>query len=154
MTVDRQAHTAKRRAGLKPEPEHVHVQRRIDLKPVKRVQCDDEDFVYSRYGNPTVSMFEERLAQLDGSEACFATASGMSALFVALLCQLQSGDHVVSSRALFGSCHYILTQLLPRYGIKVELVARQTTPMPCRTLPSCVQPEQACHRTMERWSGC
>ncbi len=83
---------------------------------------DDEGFIYSRYGNPTVSMFEERLAQIDGSEACFATASGMAAVFAALLCQLQSGDHVVASRALFGSCHYILTQLLPRYGIKVDLV--------------------------------
>ena len=83
---------------------------------------DDEGYIYSRYGNPTVSMFEERLAQIDGSEACFATASGMAAVFAALLCQLQSGDHVVASRALFGSCHYILTQLLPRYGIKVDLV--------------------------------
>lgn len=83
---------------------------------------DDEGFIYSRYGNPTVAMFEERLAQLDGSEACFATASGMAAVFAALLCQLQSGDHVVASRALFGSCHYILTQLLPRYGIEVDLV--------------------------------
>ncbi len=83
---------------------------------------DDDGFIYSRYGNPTVAMFEERLAQLDGSEACFATTSGMSAVFAALLCQLQSGDHVVGSRALFGSCHYILTQLLPRYGIEVDLV--------------------------------
>lgn len=83
---------------------------------------DDPGFIYSRYGNPTVAMFEERLAQLDGSEACFATASGMSAVFAALLCQLQNGDHVVASRALFGSCHYILTQLLPRYGILVDLV--------------------------------
>ena len=83
---------------------------------------DDEGYIYSRYGNPTVTMFEERLAQLDGSEACFATASGMAAVFAALLCQLQSGDHVVGSRALFGSCHYILTQLLPRYGIQVDLV--------------------------------
>ncbi len=83
---------------------------------------EDEGFIYSRYGNPTVSMFEERLVQLDGSEACFATASGMSAVFAALLCQLQQGDHVVASRALFGSCHYILTQLLPRYGIAVDLV--------------------------------
>ena len=83
---------------------------------------DDEGFIYSRYGNPTVSMFEERLAQIDGSEACFATASGMAAVFAALLCQLQNGDHVVASRALFGSCHYILTQLLPRYGIDVDLV--------------------------------
>ncbi|HJM92028.1 MAG: O-succinylhomoserine sulfhydrylase [Alphaproteobacteria bacterium] len=83
---------------------------------------DDEGFIYSRYGNPTVSMFEERLAQIDGSEACFATASGMAAVFAALLCQLQSGDHVVASRALFGSCHYILTQLLPRYGIEADLV--------------------------------
>ena len=82
----------------------------------------DPGFIYSRYGNPTVAMFEERLAQLDGSEACFATASGMAAVFAALLCQLKSGDHVVGSRALFGSCHYILTQLLPRYGIAVDLV--------------------------------
>jgi len=83
---------------------------------------ENEGYIYSRYGNPTVSMFEERLAQLDGSEACFATASGMAAVFAALLCQLQNGDHVVASRALFGSCHYILTQLLPRYGIAVDLV--------------------------------
>ena len=82
----------------------------------------DPGFIYSRYGNPTVAMFEERLAQLDGSEACFATASGMAAVFAALMCQLQSGDHVVASRALFGSCHYILTQLLPRYGVAVDLV--------------------------------
>ena len=82
----------------------------------------DPGFIYSRYGNPTVAMFEERLAQLDGSEACFATASGMAAVFAALMCQLQSGGHVVASRALFGSCHYILTQLLPRYGIAVDLV--------------------------------
>ena len=79
-------------------------------------------FVYSRYGNPTVDMFEKRMALLEGAEACFATASGMAAVFAALMCQLRAGDHVVAARALFGSCHFILTQLLPRYGIEATLV--------------------------------
>ena len=83
---------------------------------------DDPGFIYSRYGNPTVTMFEQRLALLEGAEACFATASGMAAVFAALMSQLRAGDHVVSSRALFGSCHYIITELLPRYGIETTLV--------------------------------
>lgn len=87
-----------------------------------RFAGDAEGYIYSRYGNPTVTMFEERLAQLEGAEACKATASGMAAVFAALLCQLKAGDHVVSSRVLFGSCHYIVHDLLPRYGIETTLV--------------------------------
>lgn len=79
-------------------------------------------YQYSRYANPTVSMFEERLRLLEGAEACQATGSGMAAVFASLMCQLRAGDRVVASRALFGSCHYIITELLPRYGIHSELV--------------------------------
>src|SRR6516164_1447048 len=79
-------------------------------------------YVYSRYRNPTVAMFEERLRLLEGAEACRATASGMAAVFAALLCRLRAGQRVVSSRALFGSCHYIVADLLPRWGIETVLV--------------------------------
>ena len=79
-------------------------------------------YVYSRYRNPTVAMFEERLRLLEGAEACRATASGMAAVFAALLCRLRTGQRVVSSRALFGSCHYIVADLLPRWGIETVLV--------------------------------
>jgi O-succinylhomoserine sulfhydrylase len=79
-------------------------------------------FVYSRFANPTIAMFEERLRLLEGAEACRATASGMAAVHAALLCYLKTGDRVVASRALFGSCAWILTDLLPRYGIAVDLV--------------------------------
>ncbi|WP_420346787.1 O-succinylhomoserine sulfhydrylase [Pelagibius sp.] len=83
---------------------------------------DKERFVYSRYANPTVAMFEDRLRLLEGAEACRATASGMGAVFAALICQLKAGDRVVASRALFGSCHYIVSEMLPRYGIETQLV--------------------------------
>jgi len=79
-------------------------------------------FVYSRYANPTVAMFEERLRLLEGAETCRGTASGMAAVFAALMCQLQAGDRVVSSRALFGSCQYIIAEILPRYGIETQLI--------------------------------
>ena len=79
-------------------------------------------FVYSRYRNPTVAMFEERLRLIEGAEACRATASGMAAVFAALLCRLRAGQRVVSSRALFGSCHYIVSDLLPRWGIEPVLI--------------------------------
>jgi O-succinylhomoserine sulfhydrylase len=83
---------------------------------------DGSRFVYSRYANPTVAMFEERLRLLEGAEACRATASGMAAVFAALACQVKAGDRVVASRALFNSCNYIITQVLPRYGVVTELV--------------------------------
>ena len=79
-------------------------------------------FVYSRYANPTVAMFESRLALIEGAEACSATASGMAAVTAALMCQLEAGDRVVCARTMFGSCNYVLTELLPRFGIDVELV--------------------------------
>ncbi len=87
-----------------------------------RFAGEAEGYIYSRYGNPTVSMFEERLAELEGAGACKATASGMSAVFASLMCQLKAGDHLVSSRVLFGSCHVIVADLLPRYGIETTLV--------------------------------
>lgn len=79
-------------------------------------------YTYSRVGNPTVRMLEERMALLEGSEECAATASGMAAVHATLMCQLRAGMRVVGSALLFGSCHWILTQLCPRFGIEVELV--------------------------------
>lgn len=87
-----------------------------------RFKGEEPGFVYSRYGNPTVRTFETRLAALEGAEACRATASGMSAVWTALVCQLRQGDHVVAAEALFGSCQYILTELLPRFGIETSFV--------------------------------
>lgn len=83
---------------------------------------EDPGFIYARYGNPTVAMFEDRLAALEGAEACFATASGMAAVSAAILSQVQAGDRVVASKALFGSCLYILENLLPRYGVETVFV--------------------------------
>ena len=83
---------------------------------------DETGYQYSRYSNPTVDMFEKRLALLDKSEECFATASGMSAVFGSMMCQLKAGDHVLSSSALFGSCRYIVKEILPRYGIEVTFI--------------------------------
>ncbi len=79
-------------------------------------------YQYSRFGNPTVDMLEKRLAGIEGAEACRATATGMAAVHGAMLSHLKSGDHVVASRALFGSCHWIVSTLLPRYGISSEFV--------------------------------
>ena len=84
--------------------------------------CGDDEFIYARYGNPTVRMFEERIAALEGTEDAFATASGMAAVNAALMSMLKSGDHVVSARALFGSCLYILEDILVRYGVEVTFV--------------------------------
>jgi O-succinylhomoserine sulfhydrylase len=83
---------------------------------------EKDRFVYSRFKNPTVDMFEKRLALIEGAEDCRGTASGMAAVFASLACQLSAGDRLVASRALFGSCHYICAELLPRFGIKTELV--------------------------------
>ncbi|MGE0093249.1 MAG: O-succinylhomoserine sulfhydrylase [Alphaproteobacteria bacterium] len=83
---------------------------------------DIQRFVYSRYANPTVGMFEERMRLLEGAEAARSTASGMAAVFASLMAQLRAGDRVVAARALFGSCQFIISELLPRYGIETELV--------------------------------
>ena len=86
------------------------------------IENSGDEFIYARYGNPTVRMFEERIAALEGTEDAFATASGMAAVNAALMAVLKTGDHVVSSRALFGSCLYILEEVLPRFGINVTFV--------------------------------
>lgn len=85
-------------------------------------KAGDDEFIYARYGNPTVRMFEERIAALEGTEDAFATASGMAAVNAALTSILKAGDHVVSSRALFGSCLYILEEVLARFGVEVTFV--------------------------------
>ncbi len=82
----------------------------------------DDGYVYGRYGNPTVTMFEERIALLDGAETCYGVGSGMAAVWGALASQLKAGDHIVSSKALFGSCYQIITAILPRFGITYTLV--------------------------------
>jgi len=87
-----------------------------------RFAGEDDGYVYSRYGNPTVTMLEERLRLLEGAEACFATASGMAAVFASLACQLKAGDRLVASRALFGSCFQIVANILPKFGVESELV--------------------------------
>jgi O-succinylhomoserine sulfhydrylase len=83
---------------------------------------DTDVYVYGRYGNPTVTMFEQRLALLEGAESCYGVASGMAAVYGALACQLKTGDHIVASKALFGSCYQIITSILPRFGITHTLV--------------------------------
>lgn len=86
------------------------------------IQSGDDEYIYARYGNPTVAMFEDRIASLEGAEAGFATASGMAAVSGALTSMLRAGDHVVSAKALFGSCLYILEEVLTRYGVEVTFV--------------------------------
>lgn len=88
----------------------------------RRFKNEEPGFVYSRFANPTVRMFEERMALLEGAEEARATASGMAAVTSAMLCYLKAGDHVLSSQALFGSCRFIIETLLPRYGISSTLV--------------------------------
>ena len=87
-----------------------------------RFKGEAPGFVYSRYANPTNRMFEERLALLEGAEACRSTASGMAAVHLALMGLLRAGDHVVSGRALFGSCRWIVSQWLPRFGVETTMV--------------------------------
>jgi O-succinylhomoserine sulfhydrylase len=86
------------------------------------IEAGEDEYIYARYGNPTVRMFEERIAALEGAEDAFATASGMAAVNGALMAMLKAGDHVVAARALFGSCLYILEDILPRYGVEVTFV--------------------------------
>jgi O-succinylhomoserine sulfhydrylase len=88
----------------------------------RRFAGEEPGYIYSRFSNPTISMFEERMRLLEGAEASRATATGMAAVTAALLCQLKAGDHVVAARALFGSCRYVVEDLLPRYGIGSTLV--------------------------------
>ncbi len=86
------------------------------------IEAGDDEYIYARYGNPTVRMFEERIAALEGAEDAFATASGMAAVSGALTAMLKAGDHVVAARALFGSCLYVLEDVLSRFGVEVSFV--------------------------------
>ncbi|MDR9484568.1 MAG: O-succinylhomoserine sulfhydrylase [Sediminimonas sp.] len=86
------------------------------------IESGPDEFIYARYGNPTVAMFEERIAALEGAEDAFATASGMAAVNGVLTAMLRAGDHVVAAKALFGSCLYILEEILPRFGVEVTFV--------------------------------
>ncbi|MEH2494760.1 O-succinylhomoserine sulfhydrylase [Bradyrhizobium sp. AZCC 1678] len=87
-----------------------------------RFKGQEPGFIYSRYSNPTIDMFERRMIELEGAEAARSTATGMAAVTTAILAPLRAGDHVVASRALFGSCLYVVQDLLPRYGIETTLV--------------------------------
>lgn len=87
-----------------------------------RFKGEEPGFIYSRYANPTVDMFEKRMCLLEGAEDARATASGMAAVSAALLCQVKAGDHVVAARALFGSCRWVIETLMPRYGVECTLV--------------------------------
>ena len=85
--------------------------------------ADETDhYLYSRFHNPTVQMFEQRLAAIEGAEYCVATGSGMSAMFASIACLVRAGDHVVASAAMFSSCHVVLTEILPKWGVTIELV--------------------------------
>jgi O-succinylhomoserine sulfhydrylase len=87
-----------------------------------RFQNEEPGFSYTRYSNPTIAMFEERMASLEGAEAARATATGMAAVTAAMVCQVQAGDHVVAARALFGSCRWVVEDYLPRFGVSSTLV--------------------------------
>jgi O-succinylhomoserine sulfhydrylase len=87
-----------------------------------RFKGDDPGFIYSRFSNPNISMFERRMIELEGAEAARATATGMAAVTTAILAPLKAGDHVVAAKAMFGSCRYVVEDLLPRYGIQSTLV--------------------------------
>ena len=86
------------------------------------IESGTDEFIYARYGNPTVRMFEDRIAAIEGTEDAFATASGMAAVNGALTSMLRAGDHVVSAKALFGSCLYVLEDILTRFGVEVTFV--------------------------------
>ncbi|MEX4006899.1 O-succinylhomoserine sulfhydrylase [Neoaquamicrobium sediminum] len=87
-----------------------------------RFKGEEPGFIYSRYANPTVDMFEKRMCELEGAEDARATASGMAAVSAALLCSVKAGDHVVAARALFGSCRWVVEKLMPQYGVETTLV--------------------------------
>ncbi|MGE0280867.1 MAG: O-succinylhomoserine sulfhydrylase [Rhizobiaceae bacterium] len=87
-----------------------------------RFKGEEPGFIYSRYANPTVDMFERRMCEMEGAEDARAMSSGMAAVAAALLCSVKAGDHVVAAKALFGSCRYIIDTLMPKYGIQSTLV--------------------------------
>ncbi|MGW0245997.1 O-succinylhomoserine sulfhydrylase [Nocardia goodfellowii] len=115
-----------RRSGFEETSEALYLSSGFVYESAEAAEAsftgDIEHFVYSRYGNPTVAMFEERMRLLDGAEACFATASGMSAVFTALGALLGAGDRLVAARSLFGSCFVVCNEILPRWGVETVFV--------------------------------
>lgn len=87
-----------------------------------RFKGEDPGYIYSRYSNPTIAMFERRMIELEGAQACRSAATGMAAVTTAILAPLKAGDHVVAPKAMFGSCRYVIEDLLPRYGIQSTLI--------------------------------
>ncbi|MCW5698214.1 MAG: O-succinylhomoserine sulfhydrylase [Rhodospirillales bacterium] len=83
---------------------------------------EKERYVYSRFANPTIAMFETRLAAIEDAAHCRATATGMAAVFSSMACAIKAGDRVVASRALFGSCQYVVAEILPRFGVETAFV--------------------------------
>jgi len=116
------------------------------------IEAGPDEFIYARYGNPTVAMFERRLAMLEGAEDGFATASGMAAVSGALTSMLRAGDHVVAAKALFGSCLYVLEEILTRFGVDVTFVDGTDLDAWCRAIrpgTKCVFFETIANPTLE-----
>jgi O-succinylhomoserine sulfhydrylase len=126
QAATRLVHAGQARSGFKETAEAVYMTSGYVYDSAEEAEAAFNNskprFVYSRFANPTVAMFEERMVDLEGAEAARATSSGMAAVFAALACQVKSGDRIVSSDALFGSCHYIINDLLPKWGVEVEFV--------------------------------
>lgn len=123
----RAVHAGARRSGWAEMAEAIHLTQGFAYPTAEAAEArfqraGEDEFIYARYGNPTVAVFEDRIAALEGTEAAFATASGMAAVAGALMALLRAGDRVVSSRALFGSCLYVLEEGLARYGVEVVFV--------------------------------
>lgn len=126
-TRTKQVHSGTRRSQYGEMSEAIFLTQGFVYDSAEQAQArfidsGDDEFIYARYGNPTVRMFEDRIAQIEGAEDAFATASGMAAVHGALFSSLKAGDHVVSARALFGSCLFIVEDLLPRFGVEITLV--------------------------------
>lgn len=120
-------HAGARRSGWGEMAEAIHLTQGFvypsaEAAEARFVKAGEDEFIYARYGNPTVAVFEDRIAALEGTEAAFATASGMAAVSGALMALCKAGDRVVSARALFGSCLYVLEEVLARYGVEVVFV--------------------------------
>ena len=126
-TRTRLVHAGSRRSGWGEVSEAIFLTQGFvydsaETAQARFIESGPDEFIYARYGNPTVRMFEDRIAALEGTEDAFATASGMAAVSGALTSCLRAGDHVVAARALFGSCLYVLEEILTRFGVEVSFV--------------------------------
>ena len=123
----RAIHSGKKRSQFNELSEAIYLTQGFsypsaETAEARFIESGKDEFIYARYGNPTVAMFEERCASIEGAEDAFATSSGMGAVSSTLYSLLKAGDHIVAARALFGSCLYICETLLPRFGVEVTFV--------------------------------